>query len=111
MLPNIEDNRLRVYVIWMPVLQSDDRTSAEWRTREFANEEFIHFWDEDLLAGLLWQRVLGRREVPWDIYMLYNADADWKTEPAIPDFWRHRLNSVNKTGLKLKLEKMLRKIE
>ncbi|MBI1927719.1 hypothetical protein HYR99_26215 [Candidatus Poribacteria bacterium] len=112
MLQNLPDNRLRVYLIWMPVLSSDDRASAENRFREFADERFIHFWDGNLLTGLLWQRVLGMREVPWDVYLLYRAGSQWEKEPARPDFWVRQLGSeVNRKRFEVKVKEMFSKIQ
>jgi len=108
MLSNLPENHLRVYLIWIPVLQSDDRASAENRFREFADKRFTHFWDSNLFTGLLWQRVLGMREVPWDVYLLYRAGSQWEKEPARPDFWVRQLGSgVNRRRFELKVQEML----
>ena len=88
----------------MPVLRSDDRPSAERRAREFADKKFTHFWDSNRLTGRLWQRVLNQRDTPWDVYYLYDADAQWEKEPTAPDFKIRRVNGVTKARLKLKIE-------
>lgn len=101
------DARLRVYLIWQPVLRSDDHASAENRVREFSNERFTHFWDGNRLTGKLWQSVLGAKELPWDVYLLYGVDAQWEKEPTRPEFWVRQLNSATKARFELKVKEML----
>ena len=81
------DSRLRVYIIWIPMRPMDDRAAAEKRSSEWMDKRLTYFWDRDRLAGRLWQRVLNRPGPAWDIYLIYGADAQWKEEPAGPDFW------------------------
>jgi hypothetical protein len=56
-----------------------------------------YFKDPDSLSGQLWKRVLDiEREIAWDVYMLYSAQAEWKADPPQPDYWMHRLWGVTK---------------
>jgi hypothetical protein len=105
------DNRLRVYLIWQPVLRSDDRASAENRAREFVNESVTHFWDGARFTGRLWQGVLDRKDLPWDVYLLYKADTYWETEPTAPDFWVRQLSGVNQTRFEARVKEMLSKTQ
>ena len=46
-------------------------------------------------TGNLWERVLKTgREIAWDIYLLYGADAQWTDQPPPPDYWMHQLTVV-----------------
>jgi hypothetical protein len=36
------------------------------------------------------------REIAWDVYMLYSAEAEWKTDPPQPEYWMHQLWGVTK---------------
>ena len=110
-LQKIQGNRLSVYLIWQPVLQSDNRASAENRTREFSHEKLVHFWDRTRFTGRLWQRVLDRRDIPWDVYYLYDADVQWEEEPTRPNFWRRRLGGGNRSAFELRINKMLLQIQ
>ena len=81
MFKRIPDERLRAYIIWQPILNSDNRISAERRAREFTNEKFTHFWDSNSATGNLWKDVLGLNDTAWDVYVLYNGSAEWTTDP------------------------------
>ena len=102
---------LRVYLIWQPALLSDDRTAAERRTREFTNERLTHFWDGSRFTGRLWQRILNHRDMSWDVYFLYGADAQWEKGPTPPYFWLSPLNSVTKGRFQLKTKELLSQIQ
>jgi len=114
-LKNISDDRLRAYIIWLPILESDDRTAAEKRSGEFADKRLTYFWDDDRLTGKVWQRVLDIGGIAWDVYFLYGADAQWEKEPTVPDFWMHQLGSVrnaprlNASEFELKVKELLGK--
>ena len=107
MLQDTPENRLRVYLIWQPVLQSDNRASAERRTHEFASEEFVHFWDRSRFTGKLWQHILNRKAIPWDVYLLYDGSTQWEETPTRPDFWVRQLNHANTARFALKVKEML----
>ena len=111
MLQRLRSTHFRAYIIWQPVLRSDDRKSARRRTLEFANERFVHFWDKTRLTGELWQRVLDRKSEPWDVYLLYEADAQWERTPTKPDYWVWQLNNTTKKGFELKARRMLAQIQ
>jgi hypothetical protein len=113
-LNSISDDRLRAYIIWLPILQSDDRASAEKRSGEFADKRLTYFWDSERLTGKVWQRVLDIGGIAWDVYFLYSADARWEKEPTVPDFWMHQLSVaenkapfLNKPELELKVKALL----
>ena len=101
------DIPLRGYLIWQPVLQSDDDISAARRTRQFTDQRLTHFWDGNRLTGKLWQPVLEDKRIPWDVYLLYHANARWEEAPTAPDFWLHRLNRPNIERFELKMKQML----
>ena len=111
MLQTLRSPHFRVYIIWQPVLRSDNRKSARRRSLEFANEQFVHFWDKTRLTGELWQHVLGRKSQPWDVYLLYEADAQWEGTPTKPNFWVLQLNQTTKKGFELKARRMLAEIQ
>ena len=75
-----------MYVVWQPVLRSDDREAAERRASEFADDRIHHYWDKERFTGKLWKPVLGTRDIPWDVYFLYNTDAQWEEVPTSSRF-------------------------
>jgi len=117
-LKNISDERLRAYIIWLPMLASDNRASAETRSGEFADPRVAYFWDGDRLTGQAWQRTLGLSGLAWDIYFLYGGQARWETEPTVPDFWVHQLRVaenkapfLNEPDFEVQVKEQLSKIE
>jgi len=95
----------------MPILQSDDRASARNRSAEFTDERLTYFWDARLSVGELWQQVMGLAEVPWDVFMLYGANAQWETAPDMPDFWTRKLGGPMQARVELKLKELLSQIQ
>jgi len=92
-LKNIVDERLKAYIIWLPVLPSDNRNWAVKRTKEFSDSRVRYFWDGEKLTGLTWKRVLELEgPLSWDTYFLYDHQAHWAEHPTMPDFWMHQLS-------------------
>jgi len=92
-LKNISNERLKAYIIWLPVLPTDNRNWAVKRMNEFSDHRVRYFWDGDQLTGQIWLRVLGLEgRLSWDTYFLYNHKAHWGDQPIVPDFWMHQLS-------------------
>ena len=80
-----------MYLIWQPVLRSDDRASAVKRSEEFTNDRIHHYWDRERFTAKLWEPILGTSDLPWDVYFLYGTDAQWEGAPTLPDYWMRRM--------------------
>jgi hypothetical protein len=93
-LKAIPDERLRVYIVWLPMFPGDSRKWAQTRSDEFSDKRVSYYWDGEKLAGKAWQKVLGTKREAWDVYLLYGAGSEWDKEPATPDFWMHQLSGV-----------------
>jgi hypothetical protein len=119
-LRNISDQRLKAYIIWLPVLSTDNRNWAAKRMKELPDSRVRHFWDGEKLTGQIWRRVLGL-EVPlsWDTYFLYGHKTHWRHEPTLPDFWMHQLsyeknrrdNFLDAPAFEQKARELLERIE
>lgn len=96
-LKNVPDDRLRAYIVWLPMLPGDSRGWAKTRSDEFSDKRLSYYWDSDKLTGQQWQKVLGTPREAWDVYLLYGAQTQWDKEPAAPDFWMHQLRSSSLT--------------
>jgi hypothetical protein len=96
-LKDVPDERLRAYVIWDPIFGGDFAGEAQKLANQFPDKRVSYFKDADSLSGTQWERLLATgREEAWDVYLLYGAEAQWKTEPPTPDFWMHQLGGVTK---------------
>lgn len=117
-LRNNSDDRLRAYIVWLPILWGDNRASAEARSGEFADPRVTYFWDGNHLTGKAWQRTLNLSGIVWDVYFLYNGEARWGTEPTAPDFWMHQLSVadnkapfLNEPDFEAKVKELLGKVQ
>ena len=93
-LNNISDPRLKVFVIWEPILPKDsfdaveDATAIlkdEWRARQF--------WDPLAESGKRIKKLLGLEiaNPAWDIYMLYPPGVKWRDATPKPEYWMHQI--------------------
>lgn len=90
-LKAIPDDRLKVYIVWLPMFPGDSRKWAQTRSDEFSDKRVRYYWDGEKLSGKGWQKVLGTKREAWDVYLLYGAESQWDKEPTTPDFWMHQL--------------------
>jgi hypothetical protein len=74
---------LHTIVAWIPMLDSDDRASAEAMTSTFADKPIPQLWDGERLLGKEVSRSLAIEPVAWDIYLFYPPEAEW-TDTGIP---------------------------
>lgn len=89
-MDSIRDERVKAYIIWMPVVESDDRAAAASRTAECADARFAFFWDPKLVAAQQWQDVLDLGSMGWNLYLFHAGDATWEAAPPTPGFWMHQ---------------------
>ena len=84
MLKNTPDDRLRAYIVWLPMFPGDSRGWAKTRSDEFSDRRLSYYWDGDKRAGQQWQKVLGTSKEAWDVYLLYGAQSQWDKQPPVP---------------------------
>ena len=88
--------KLKVYVVWTPVLEEDDRQAAVQAMGYVPDERSIHFWDADKRLGLSLAKVValpGDWELAWDVYLLFDSAAEWVDSPPQPTEWMHQLGT------------------
>ena len=106
---------LHLYIVFLPILRSDDREAAIERTKEFADPRVTYYWDETLVTGKAWGDLLRLQMKAWDVYFLYPPQAQqWTDHPEMPAFWMHQLRGVDqapyldKEDFKLKTLQLLK---
>lgn len=112
-LREVSDDRLRAYIVWLPIFGGDFQGESRKLSRRFPDKRVAYFTDPDSLTGNAWERVLNTgREMAWDVYFLYGAAAKWEGDPPLPDFWMHQLDGVAKASLldTAKFTKQLKKM-
>lgn len=116
-LKTVSDDRVRAYIVWLPIYGGDFEGEARKLARRLPDRRVSYFLDPESLTGNLWERVLKTgREIAWDVYLLYGAQAQWEQEPPPPDFWMQQLTGVtaaprlDEPKFTEKLKEMLSKI-
>jgi hypothetical protein len=77
------DADLRVYVVWLPVLATDERFEV---ADLLVDPRATHFWDggrlvSDALAGVAGVPADG---LLWDAFLVFAPDAAWESAPPEP---------------------------
>ena len=101
---------MRAYLIWQPILNSDNRVSAERRANEFTHERFTHYWDSNKTTGDLWKDLLRLNETAWDVYVLYSGSAEWTSEPSDPALWFPQLQHATRARFEVVTKQLLREM-
>lgn len=86
--------RLRGFVVWLPMLKTDDAGAAGIQAGTFIDSRVAQTWDPARDSGKLLARTLGLKRDAWDVYLLYAPGVKWTGEaPPVPTFWMHQLRS------------------
>lgn len=96
----------------MPVLEQDDRISAETLAQTFTDPRITTYWDAPQQLGLTMRDVLGLTgELAWDAYLLYPFGAKWSaTSAPAPNSWMHQMSKETFTNW-LDVPKLTQQIE
>lgn len=99
-LAAIDDERLRVYVVWTPVLKEDNRQAAVKAKANVTDPRAVHFWDADKSLGTALGEIVTLprgRTLAWDVYFVFDRDVQWHDEPPQPAAWMHQLGVDERT--------------
>lgn len=95
MLNKINDPAVRVYVVWVPMLEMDQAGAVAEATKYLPDRRVRHFWDAKGVLKEAFSAVLQIEQPAWDVYFAYDRDAEWKTErPPDPAYWMHQLRQL-----------------
>src|SRR5262249_23588619 len=95
-LETIPDNRLAVYVIWIPVLNfQDEATRQRNGLKEPArvpDTRAIHYTDPNGFSGKQYSTILGfpYHAPAWDVYMAFAAGVRWEDRVPSPTDWMYQ---------------------
>ena len=112
-LKNVPDDRVRVYIVWLPMFPGDSRSWAQTRSNEFSDPRLSYYWDGGKVTGEDWGKALGIDRTAWDVYFLYGSTAEWHKGTPTPAFWMHQLGGLtkapmlNKSDFEAKLKDLL----
>jgi len=83
-LNKIKDDRLRVYLVWLPIRDGDNEAAARNAMQYLVDPRVRHFWVKDLVLAEGFKKPLGlKEEVAWDVYLLFPRGATWRSP--VPD--------------------------
>ena len=84
---------LSVYSVWVPIIWSDFERSVPRAAGRLGDRRVSHYWDGqgELVRG--YSPVLGLpdEQPAWDVYLLFDRDAQWTDKPPAPPYWMHQL--------------------
>lgn len=99
-LDRLPGKDVEVYSVWVPILRSDGEFAVGRATKELPDRRVTHYWDADgtLVKGFSPVLGLGGRPA-WDVYLLYDQNAEWNDVPPKPVFWQEQLGISDETAL------------
>jgi hypothetical protein len=114
-LEAVKSDRLAVYAVWMPVLRSDSPDALPDAYTVLPDSRVSHFWDSEKQYGKYYgSRIdLPEGRLAWDVYLLFDGNADWGTTPPMPVSWWHQLKMrdgrrLDGKALRARVEELLK---
>ena len=83
-MDSVKDQDVAVYAVWLPILGIDSKASLPTATNRFSDQRVRQYWDAKAELGHAYSPILKTDEVVWDVYMLFDRDAEWKDKPPAP---------------------------
>lgn len=94
------DRDVEVYSVWVPILASDAQVTVGRATKFLPDSRVTHYWDSESELVNGFAPILGLGDRPaWDVYLLYDKDADWTDAPPKAVFWQEQLGISDETTL------------
>ncbi len=91
-LSTIDDDNLRVYVVWEPILPGDSVKQAQKSARLVTDPRVKQYWIPDRKLAVAFMKPLGLKEMPaWDVYLAYSPKVTWDADVPDPVFFSHQL--------------------
>lgn len=96
MLEQVKDADLRVYSVYVPILENDKEASVPSASKKLADSRVSFYWDAkgDLTQSYSRVLQLGEGRPAWDVYLIFDRDAEWKSEAPAPNYWMHQLRGA-----------------
>lgn len=97
MLEQVKNSDLRVYSVYVPILESDNEASVASARRRLPDSRVVFYWDAkgELTQGYSRVLQLSEGRPAWDVYLVFDRTAEWKAEPPAPNYWMHQLRGVS----------------
>ena len=95
MLEKVDNERLSVFAIWMPVLRTDSSRAAAKAAPLLTDARVTHYWDDHQSLGKLYGKTLSLprdNDLAWDVYFVYAPGVEWTDQLPMPTEWMHQLD-------------------
>ena len=94
-----KSENLRGFVVFLPMLEDDDRHAAISQTQSLTDERVVQAWDPGTEMGALLTATLGMTLMAWDVYLVYPPGVTWEGNvPPEPAYWMHQLSEQYGVG-------------
>jgi hypothetical protein len=83
LLKEQNDSKIRVFVVWEPVLPTDFGAPSTFTLRRVSDPRASQYWDKEHIVS----RLLGERDpssIVWDYVAVYEPGKLWDTAPPDP---------------------------
>ena len=89
-----------MYAVWVPILPTDAQIAVGRATKSLPDSRVTHYWDgkSEMVNGFAPVLDLGKRPA-WDVYLVYDQNAEWKDGFPKPEFWEEQLGISDETAL------------
>jgi hypothetical protein len=95
MLAEVDDPRIAVHVVWIPVWGRDvafdgkkaSGTLTDARMRVWTADMALAAGFADALAWSTTTQPKASGDVPWDVVMVWGPEAKWGERPSAPAWW------------------------
>lgn len=89
-LDKVDDPKLRVYVVWGPMLGGETEADARAATALMPDPRVSQYWTgEHTLAEALRATAGLEEELAWDTFLLFPPGARWGDAPPSPAYVMH----------------------
>ncbi|HYN22192.1 MAG TPA: hypothetical protein VE078_14625 [Thermoanaerobaculia bacterium] len=89
-LDRIDDPKLRVYVVWGPMLGGETMEEAREAASLLPDPRTAHFWTgAHVLAEALRASAGLEEELAWDTFLLFPPEVGWGNAPPTPAYVMH----------------------
>jgi hypothetical protein len=90
-LDKVKGEDVAIYAVWLPILGIDSKASMPIASKRFTDPRVRQYWDAKAEMSQAFQPVLKTEETVWDIYMLYDRNAEWKQAPPSPVYFMDKI--------------------
>ena len=90
-MDKVKDQDVSVYAVWLPILGIDSKASLPMATNRFSDPRVRQYWDAKAELNSSYASIFKTDDAVWDVYMLYDRNAEWKEKPPAPVYMMDKI--------------------